>query len=132
MNTFEGLKEGQMAKRVILLVLGSLVLTLLLSATAMAWTPQEIYDDFAQNGKLTRDYTDDELRAYLDDSTIAMYGSKDITDRLDDAIMDLLERETFPFTGFQMMIAGMVVVVLVGGGIALRLLSRPRKSSQHS
>jgi hypothetical protein len=121
-----------MAKRVTLLILGSLVLTLLLSTTAMAWTPQEIYDDFAQNGKLTRDYTDNELRAYLNDSSLDQYGDRDVKDRLDDAIMDLLDRETFPFTGFQMMVAGIVVVVLVGGGIALRLLSRPRKSSQHS
>jgi hypothetical protein len=121
-----------MFKRVILLVLGSLVITLLLTTVAMAWTPQEIYDDFAQNGKLTRDYTDAELRAYLDDATVAMYGDKGIKDRLDDAVMDLLERETFPFTGFQLMIAGIVVVVLVGGGITLRLLSRPRKPTHIS
>lgn len=121
-----------MAKRVVLLVLGSLVLTLLLTAAAVAWTPQEIYDDFALNGKLTHDYTDKELRAYLDDSTLDQYLPVDVKDRLDDAVMDLLDRDEFPFTGFQMMIAGIVVVVLVGGGIALRLLSRPRKSSQNS
>jgi hypothetical protein len=121
-----------MAKRVALLVLGSLVLTLLLTAAAVAWTPQDIYDDFAQNGALTRDYTNKELRDYLDSAPAVAYGDVDLTDRLDDAVMDLLDRETFPFTGFQMMIAGIVVVCLVGGGIALRLLSRPRKSSQNS
>jgi len=46
--------------------------------------------------------------------------------------MDLLDRDEFPFTGFQLMIAGIVVVVLIGGGVALRLATRPRKSSQNS
>jgi len=36
-------------------------------------------------------------------------------------------RDTFPLTGFQLMMAGIVAVVLVGGGILLRRLSRPRK-----
>jgi len=121
-----------MVKRVILLVLGSLVITLLLTTGALAWTPQDIYEDFATNGKLTRDYTETELRAYLNDATGAQYYDKEIKDRLDDVVMDLIDRETFPFTGFQLMIAGIVVVVLVGGGVALRLLSRPRKPSQSS
>jgi hypothetical protein len=116
-----------MFKRVIILVLSAMAITLLLATVAVAWTPQEIYDDFAQNGRLSRDYSDAELHAYLNDSSLAQYGDKDIKDRLDDAVMDLIERDTFPFTGFQMMIAGIVVVVLIGGGIALRLLSRPRK-----
>jgi hypothetical protein len=38
-----------------------------------------------------------------------------------------LLRDTYPLTGFQLMIAGIVAVVLVGGGILLRRLSRPRK-----
>jgi hypothetical protein len=121
-----------MVKRVILVILGSLVLTLLLTAAAVAWTPQEIYDDFALNGTLTRDYTAEELQDYLNSAPTRAYGDVDITDRLDDAVMDLLDRDTFPFTGFQMMIAGIVVVLLVGGGVALRLLSKPRKSSQNS
>ncbi len=120
-----------MVRRVVLIVLGSLVLTLLLASVAVAWTPQQIYDDFATNGKLTHDYTKAELKAYLNDATVAQYADKDIKDRLDKTVKELIDRDTFPFTGFQMMIAGIVVVVLVGGGIALRLLSRPRNSSQN-
>jgi len=130
-----GLEEGHMARRIILLIVGSLLLTVLLATVAVAgppWTPQDIYDDFAQNGKLTRDYTDGELKAYLNDAVVPVYGDKSIMDRLDDAVMDLLDRDEFPFTGFQLMIAGIVVVVLIGGGVALRLATRPRKSSQNS
>jgi hypothetical protein len=43
-------------------------------------------------------------------------------------VNDMLTRDTFPFTGFQLMIAGIVAVALVGGGIALRRFSRPQKS----
>ncbi len=121
-----------MLKRVILVVLGSLVLTVLLTTAALAWTPQDIVNDFTDNGKLTRDYTDAELQAYLNDATLAQYLPNDIKNRLDNAVQELLERETFPFTGFQMMIAGIVVVILIGGGVALRLFSRPRKTSQDS
>ncbi|NLO26774.1 MAG: hypothetical protein GX113_01120 [Actinobacteria bacterium] len=123
-----------MAKRIVLLIVGSLLFTALLTTAAMAgppWTPQDIYDDFVQNGKLTRDYTDAELKAYLNDATIAQYGGP-IKDRLDDAVMDLLDRDEFPFTGFQLMMAGIVVVVLIGGGVMLRLLTRPKKSSESS
>jgi hypothetical protein len=121
-----------MVKRVVYLVLGALLFTLLLTTVAMAWTPQQIYDDFSQNGKLTRQYTDAELHAYLNDATLAAYADRGIKSRLDTTVIGLLNRTTFPFTGFQLMIAGLVVVALVGGGVALRLLSRPRKPSQES
>jgi hypothetical protein len=121
-----------MVKRVAFLILGALVLTLLLSTVVLAWTPQDIYNDFATNGKLTRDYTTAELRAYLNDATLAQYADQDIKDRLDSAVKDIIDRDEFPFTGFQLAMAGVVVVALIGGGIALRLLSRPRKSKQDS
>jgi hypothetical protein len=121
-----------MGKRVSLLVLASVVITLLLTTVAVAWTPQDIYNDFSANGKLTREYTAAELQAYLNDATLEQYADKDIKARLDTAVRELIDRDVFPFTGFQLMMAGIVVVVLIGGGVALRLLSRPRKSSQDS
>jgi len=121
-----------MVRRVVLLLLGVVLATLLLSTVALAWTPQDIYDDFATNGRLTQDYTDAELNAYLNDATVAAYANQSVKDRLDDAVMQLINRDTFPFTGFQIMIAVIVVVVLIGGGLALRLLTRPRKPSQGS
>jgi len=121
-----------MRRRLVLLILGSVVFTLLLAAVAMAWTPQDIYNDFATNGKLTRDYTDAELRAYLNDATLAQYADQDIKDRLDSVVKDLINRDEFPFTGFQIALMVIVVVGLVGGGVALRLLSKPRKPRQDS
>ncbi len=117
-----------MRKRMTLVILGSIVITLLLTAAALAWTPQDIYNDFAQNGRLTRDYTEAELKAYLNDATLAQYADSSIKDPLDSAVLDLVQRDVFPFTGFQLMIAGIVVVVLIGGGLALRRFSRPQRS----
>ncbi len=122
-----------MRKRLTLLILGSVVITLVLTSVAMAgWTPQDIYNDYAQNGRLTRDYTEDELRAYLNDVMLVQYPDQAIKTSLDSAVTELLGRQTFPFTGFQLMIAGIVVVVLVGGGVVLRLATRPKRSSERS
>ncbi len=119
-----------MSKRVILLVLTSVVITLLVSAAALAWTPQEIYDDFVANGKLTRDYSDAELQAYLNDASGAEYMDSSVKGQLDTIVHGLIDRSEFPFTGFQMLIAGIVVVCLVGGGVGLRVLTKPRRARE--
>jgi hypothetical protein len=117
-----------MVKKLIFLVLGVLVISLLMTSVALAATPQDIYDDYAADGDLDGTYTDAELQAYLDDATIHQYGDPSVVGPLDDLVADMLTRDEFPFTGFQMLIAGIVAVVLVAGGIGLRRLSRPQKS----
>lgn len=117
-----------MGKRILFLVLGVLAVTLLMTTAALAATPQDIYNDYADNGKLDNHYTDAELRAYLNDATLHQYGNSTVIDPLDNLVNNMLTREEFPFTGFQLMIAGIVAAALVGGGIALRRLSRPQKS----
>jgi hypothetical protein len=117
-----------MVKRMVLLVFGALVVGLLMTAVALASTPQNIYDDFSDNGKLDKHYSDKELHDYLNDATLHQYGDHDKIHRLDDVVNDMLTRDTFPFTGFQLMIAGIAAVALVGGGVALRRFSRPQKS----
>ena len=117
-----------MLKKLLILVLGVIAITLLITTVALAFTPQDIYNDYSQNGKLTQHYSDAELRAYLNDNTLHMYKPSNRIRSLDDLVNSLLTRDTFPFTGFQLMIAGIVAVALVGGGITLRRLSRPEKS----
>ena len=117
-----------MAKRLVFIVLGALLISLVVTSVALAATPQDIYDDYRDNGKLDNTYTDAELRAYLNDANVHQYGDSSVLGRLDNLANDLLSRDVFPFTGFQLMIAGIIAVVLIGGGISLRRLSRPRKS----
>jgi uncharacterized protein YcnI len=115
-------------KKLLLLLVGAIVINLLLTTVALAgWTPQDIYDDFVANGKLTRNYTDAELKAYLNDASLAQYSDDDFKKRLDDVVKDRLARDEYPFTGFQIAILVVVVVALIGGGVALRRLSRPHK-----
>jgi hypothetical protein len=117
-----------MVKKSLLLLIGAIVINLLLATVALAgWTPQDIYDDFVTNGKLTREYTDAELRAYLNDASLAQYANSDTKNRLDTVVKDLLARDEYPFTGFQIAILVVVVVALIGGGVTLRRLSRPHK-----
>ena len=114
-----------MGKKLAFLVLGVIVLTLLLAPVAMAtsYSPQDIYNDFATNGKLTHSYTQAQLKAYLNDTTLGAYSLKTIKSQLDN-VVEALVRPSFPFTGFQMLLAGIAVVALVGGGLALRRFSR--------
>ena len=115
-----------MVKKLALLFLAVVVIALLLAPVALAagHTSQDIYNDFINNhGKLTGSYTQAELKAFLNDATFRQYHPARM-DQLDDLINQLLNRTTFPFTGFQMLIAGIVAVALVGGGLALRRVSR--------
>ena len=121
-----------MLKRVVLILIGSILATLLLTTVALAWTPQDIYNDFVTNGKLTRTYTDAELHAYLNDATLAQYADQETKKRLDSAVYSLVNRNVFPFTGFQIAMAVIVVVCLIGGGVALRVFTKPRKHREQS
>jgi hypothetical protein len=116
-----------MIKRSVLVVILATAICLAMASFALAATPQDIYADWADNGKLDGTYTCEELKAALGDATINQYG--------DEAILDAIEtlyneqcRDEFPFTGFQLMIAGIVAVVLIAGGFALRRFARPQKS----
>jgi hypothetical protein len=122
----EGLEEGNMVKRIVLVVLAAMLITLVIAGTALAATPEDIYKDFVDhNGTLTGTYTHEELNAFLNYGPYIAYppeGYKDLTK----LITEMLEEKTtvFPFTGFQLMIAGIVAVALIGGGVALRRFAR--------
>lgn len=104
------------------------ILVLALGGTALAASPQDIYDDYAADGKLDGTYTTAEIQAYLNDATVHQYGSADVLTALDALLTktlgDSTDRSTFPFTGAEMALIVLGGVVLVGGGLALRRTSR--------
>jgi hypothetical protein len=50
-----------MGKRTLLLVLGALFIGLMMTSVALAYTTQNVYDDFSDNGKLDKHYSDAEI-----------------------------------------------------------------------
>jgi hypothetical protein len=116
-----------MSKRLALVVVAATVICLALVSVALAATPQDIYDDWADNGQFDGTYTCEELNTALGDATINQYGDQDIIDALEDLINEQC-RDEYPFTGFQLTIAGIVAVVLIAGGFALRRYARTQKS----
>lgn len=108
-----------------LLVLTLLILVFVFVPSALAATPQDIYDDYADNLKLDGTYTPEELEAYLNDPVIHQYGKPDIIDPLDNSVrQSLKDRPTFPFTGFQLLLVSAGAIVLIVVGVVLRRQTR--------
>ncbi len=120
-----GCTKGVGMKKTALLMLMFVVLMLVFVPSALAATPQDIYDDYADNLKLDGTYTPEELKAYLNDPVIHQYGKPDITEPLDSLIrQQLKDRPTFPFTGFQILLVSAGAVALIVIGVLLRRQSR--------
>ena len=115
-------------KRVIIFSMVVALLLMAFSGVALAGTsPQDIYNDYADNGKLEGTYTDAELQAYLDDATVHQYGDESTTDELDALVTSMLtdeSRSEFPFTGMEMGLMAIGALVLIGAGVVLRKASR--------
>ena len=116
-------------RRLVMLVVAVVVLTLALSGVALAASPQDVYDDYAQNGKLTGKYTQAELQAYLNDAAVHQYGAPGVVAELDAIVKDLIAdmreeegREDFPFTGAPVLAGMMAAATLIGAGVGLRRL----------
>jgi len=113
-------------KKIALLSLLVIALSLVFTGVALAATPQDIYNDWAADGDLDGTYTEAELRAYLNDATTHQYGNAQIVDSLDRKVNELLTRDEFPFTGAQIALIVIAVVALLGGGAALRRFADSR------
>lgn len=114
-------------RRVLLVVTLTAVIFVALSGVALAATPQQIYNDYVDNGKLDGTYTDAELRAYLNSAYVHQYGDVTKTIELDTLVKRILaSRDRFPFTGFEIALMAVGVLVLAGAGVGLRQLARKR------
>lgn len=130
------------------IALAAVLLVLALGGTALAATPQDIYNDYADNSKLDGTYTIAEIEAYLNDATVHQYGSAAVLTPLDDLLQKVLTsmksgddfakalakalgtspdtggRDNFPFTGAELAVILLGAVALLGGGFALRRSTR--------
>jgi hypothetical protein len=114
-------------KKALLLVVVTAVLLLTLSGVALAATPQQIYDDYEDNGVLDGTYTDAELIAYLNSAYVHQYGDPTILTELDSLVRSILSaRDRFPFTGVEITLFVIAALALAGAGLGLRRLARRR------
>lgn len=113
-------------KKVFLLAGAVLLLFFALTGVVLAATSQDIYDDYADNGKLDGTYTQQELQAYLNDAAIHQYGEPTIVDPLDQVVKGMLDTTEFPFTGAQLAVIAIIAVALIAAGVVLRRMTRKR------
>ncbi len=116
-------------KRVIIFLIAVAALVMAFSGVAFAakTTPQDIYNDYADNGKLDGTYTNAQLQAYLNDATTAQYADEATKGELDTLVKSKLtgeDRSEFPFTGMEMGLMLLAAGVLVGAGVFLRRATR--------
>ena len=122
-----------MARRWALLIVVALAITLLSATVVMAGsTPLDIYGDYIADGKLTQGYSDAELLAYLNHTSLAEYGDAGVNKALVATVKYRTDRGVYPSTGFQIALIAIAVVVLVAGGVLLRYFSRPRTKGHKS
>jgi hypothetical protein len=121
-------RKGFSVKRSIVFVALTAVLFLMVSGTVFAATPQDIWNDFNDNGVLDGTYTTDELRAYLNDATLHQYPPNPTKIKSLDALVRglLSARNRFPFTGTEIALVAIGAVVLLGAGLGLRRIARAR------
>jgi hypothetical protein len=122
-------------------VIGGLAAAALLAAPAgMAATPRQIYQDYADNGRLDRTYSEADLKAALGDAAVEGYGSPSAVVGMAAAAQKQIraaratgpapERSvapvavagrsgTLPFTGIDLALlaAGGAALLAVGGGL---------------
>ncbi|MCL4368364.1 MAG: hypothetical protein M1337_04265 [Actinobacteria bacterium] len=138
-------------RRLIPCALATVLLVVAFVGVAQAASPQNIYDDYAADGKLTGPYTATELTAVAGDATLHQYGNPTVLAGLESlatavagamraegltfeqALAKVLGastggggggRSTFPFTGFELFVAIAGSVLLLGGGVVIRKVAR--------
>lgn len=122
---------------------------LVFAPSALGATPEEIYADLRDNGRLDKAYTQAELSAYLQSAAVQGYGNPIVTtppavpptggEGADEGIAgaetdfagvggldDTASAGTLPFTGAEMTLFAIVGAVLILGGMLLRASARQR------
>ena len=115
--------------RIVIVIVLAAVIVFAVAGTALAASPQDIYNDYLAHGKLTQTYSTADLKAYLADAATQQYGSPSVVAGLDALVKDILgDRGVFPFTGFEMILGIGAAFVLVAGGLTRRRLGRASRA----
>ena len=117
-------------------ILGFMVLlALAVSSTAVAASPSEIYADYADNGRLDKNYSDRDLQSALNSAVVQGYGKPTVTPGFRTEVKQQLSEEvaetgktrsTLPFTGVDLALLTVGAVVLLMLGWGFRRIGRAR------
>jgi hypothetical protein len=134
-------------RKAILLIATVALFVLAFSSVALAASPQDIYNDYAQDKKLDGTYTVAELRAYLGDAGVRQYGATAVLAELDGVVKGLIAlaeagtdgqtpgttakpgtdgRSSYPFTGAELLIVALGGIALIGAGTVINRLGKNR------
>ena len=106
---------------------------------AFAASPQEIYQDYADNGRLDAQYSRADLERAVKDTTLQAYkpttrpdasslaGTETASER--PPITTTRRSSSLPFTGTELGIFTFVGLALVASGFLLRLSARPKSNA---
>jgi hypothetical protein len=114
------------------------VAALLGAPTAFAATPEQIYRDFADNGKLDRNYEVADLQATLQSPIVQGYGENEVVTELrptirrqiaaeEQPLEETVERGGLPFTGLDLALLTAGGLFLLAFGVSLRRLAKARQ-----
>lgn len=127
-------------RKAVLIIVAAVFLILAMSGAALAASSEDIYADYAADQKLDGTYTDADLQAFLDNAVTLQYADPTVVAGLTTVITAMLNddpqdppsedqssgRDTFPFTGSELISIAIAALALVGAGIGLRRTSRSR------
>jgi hypothetical protein len=99
------------------------------SPAALGATPQQIYRDYADNGRLDHHYTKGDLQRALRDAALQGYPHVGVQGAVQQALgaQAVKTNGGLPFTGLDLGLMAAVAALLLAAGTGLRRLGRAKK-----
>ena len=98
-----------------------------LAPAALSATPQQIYRDYAQHGRLTQHYSRADLQRALRDAALQGYPRVGVQGAVERALgAQAVKRGGLPFTGLDLALMSAGGMMLLGAGVGLRRLGRAK------
>src|SRR5512133_1776282 len=124
-------EEGEQMLRRRLIVLGvvACAVGMLVAPSALGATPQQIYRDYANNGRLDHAYSKADLQAAQKYAALQGYPQVGVQGAVEQALgaQAVKPRGGLPFTGVDLALMAAGGALLLGAGISLRKLGKARK-----
>jgi hypothetical protein len=122
-------RTGMRRRYTIFGVTACAVAVLGLAPSALAATPQQIYRDYAQHGRLTHNYSRSDLQRALRDAALQGYPRVGVQGAVQQALgaQAVKSRGGLPFTGLDLALMTAGGAALLAAGTGLRALGRAKK-----